>query len=419
MKRCNIVLVITAGLCWLSLSGYRLEAAPLEVIQLSPPDTTGSTSFEQVLAARRSIREFAAKPLDLNQLGQLAWAGQGITDPNRGFRTAPSAGALYPIQLYFATQDGLFVYQPEQHSLEKILAADIRARLAEAALDQQQIAQAACDIILVGSVRKLAGKYGIKARRYMLLEAGHVAQNILLQAVSLELAAVPTGAFNISRIRRLCRLSPVLEPLYILCLGLPGEQTPGETARQQPRPSPTIGPPTALLIIASRDFQDQEYFETKRILDSGGIRTVTASTRKGNIRGMRGRQAHAEILLNEVNVRDYAAIVFIGGSGAREYFHNNTALDIARQAAQNQKILAAICIAPTILANANLLRGLEVTGFPSERTKLKKAGAQYTGSFVERTGLVITARGPEAAEAFGQAILKTLAEQNQNQQGQR
>jgi SagB-type dehydrogenase family enzyme len=208
-----VILTCTAAFC---LAQHK---PPLETVQLSEPKLTGPMSLEQTLAERRSVRSFSSRPLDLVQLSQLAWAAQGITEKQRGFRTAPSAGAIYPIKLYFATQDGLFVYQPAGHSLAKISDKDLRSRLASAAMGQRCVVQAGCDIIITGSVQKLAARYAGRAERYMLLEAGHIAQNIHLQAVSLGLASVPIGAFDISQVHDICNLPTALEPIYIICVG--------------------------------------------------------------------------------------------------------------------------------------------------------------------------------------------------------
>ena len=177
--------------------------------------------MEETLARRRSVRSFTAKALSLEQLGQLAWAGQGITEKKRGFRTAPSAGALYPIELYFVTAQGLFTYDPHGHSLTKETGADMRAALYKAVLEQEFIAQAPCSIVIAGARKIVAIKYGNRARRYMLIEAGHVGENILLQAAAMELGAVPVGAFEDKKVARICRLKPGQEPLLIIPLGHP------------------------------------------------------------------------------------------------------------------------------------------------------------------------------------------------------
>jgi protease I len=165
-----------------------------------------------------------------------------------------------------------------------------------------------------------------------------------------------------------------------------------------------------VLIVASENFQDEELYVTQRTLEAAGVQTVIASTRLGPIRGMLGGAAEAKIFVNQLRVDDFDAIVFIGGSGAAvEYFGNPVALNIARMAARQRKVLAAISIAPTILANGGVLTGVRATSFLSERERLVGAGAIYTGAPVERERFIITSSGPLAAALFGQAIVDTLA----------
>ncbi len=408
MKRLAILTIILAGFAIVCLGQYRSRVSPrkpsLKIVQLTEPKLTGPVSFEEALAKRRSVRQFTGQPLKFTQIGQLAWAGQGITEPQKGLRTAPSAGAVYPIELYFATPEGLFVYRPAQHSLEEILNQDVRGRLGA-------VANAPCDIIVAGSVRKLAVKFRKEARRYMLLEAGHIAQNIQLQAVCLGLGSVTIGGFDIRGVRKVCRLPKDLEPLYIICVGYPAGQAPttiGEEEKEARR-TDAAKAKRAVLITARENFRDEELFETRRVLDAAGVETVIASSRTGPIRGMLGNIAEARILVNQLRVDDYDAIIFIGGLGAAEYFDNPVALSIAREAAHKRKVLAAICIAPTVLANAGVLRGVRATSFLSERERLQQAGAIYTGVPVERAGLIITGSGPMAAVPFGQAIADALA----------
>ena len=408
MKRLTILTIILAGFAIVCLGQYRSRVSPrkpaLKIVQLTEPRLTGPVSFEQALAKRRSVRQFTSQPLKFIQIGQLAWAGQGITEPQKGLRTAPSAGAIYPIELYFATPEGLFVYRPAQHSLEEILNQDVRGRLGA-------VANAPCDIIVAGSVRKLAAKFRNEARKYMLLEAGHIAQNIQLQAVCLGLGSVTIGGFDIRGVRKVCRLPKNLEPLYIICVGYPAEQAVPGADEEQKEARKTEGAQAkrAVLITARENFRDEELFETKRVLDAAGVETVIASSRTGPIRGMLGNIAEARILVSQLRVDDYDATIFIGGSGAAEYFDSPVALNIAREAAHKRKILAAICIAPTVLANAGVLNGVRATSFLSERDRLVQAGALYTGVPVERDRFIITGSGPMAAVPFGQAIADALA----------
>jgi len=403
MKRLTIlgiVLICFAALCL----GQRRTRSPQKIIRLTNPNLTGTVSFEEALAKRRSVRLFANKPLESEYIGQLAWAGQGITDQQRGLRTAPSAGETYPIDLYFATPEGLFVYRPAEHSLEQTSDQDIRSGLAAAASMQESVATAGCNIIVAGSVRKLTSQFRTKARTYMLLEAGHIAQNILLQAVCLDLGSVAIGGFNSKDVSRTCRLTRGLEPIYIICVGYPIEQAAAEALQGQ---EGTVAK-RAALIAASQNFRDEELFETKRALDAAAIQTVIASTRIGIIRGALGGIAEANILVGQLRVEDYDAIIFIGGLGAVEYAANPAALNLAREAVRQRKILAAIDTAPTILANAGVLTGVRATSFLSESNRLILAGAVYTGIPVEQDRLIITGSSPAASIQFGRAVADAL-----------
>ena len=418
MKRLTILTIILAGCAALCLGQYRprvsARGSALKIVQLAEPRLKGQLSFEEALAKRRSVRQFTGQPLKPTEIGQLAWAGQGITEPKKGLRTAPSAGEIYPIELYFATQDGLFVYRPQGHGLEQIFEQDVRGVLAAAASMQEAAVRAGGDIIVAGSARRLSAKFRDDARKYMLLEAGHIAQNIQLQAVCLDLGSVTVGGFDIKEVSRICKLPKELEPIYIICVGYPatGGTTEGteqtKTSAQTQQPAVGSGK-RAALIIAGENFQDEEFFVTQRALEAAGVETVIASTRLGAIRGMLGGVAEVRVLVNQLRVDDFDAIIFIGGSGAAQYFDNPAALNIAREAARKRKVLAAISIAPTILANAGALTGVRASSYLSERERLVGAGAIYTGVPVERDRFIITATGPAAAALFGQAIVDTLA----------
>ena len=406
----GLLATILVGFATLCPAQRKPRISPLRVIQLPPPNLKGTVSIEEVLAKRRSVRAFTGQPLNFTQISQLAWAGQGITNKENGLRTAPSAGAIYPINLYFAIQGGVFLYNPLEHSLEQTLDRDVRIGLAAAALNQEVVAESACNIIIAGSARKLAAKYHNKAKRYMLLEAGHIAQNIQLQAVSLKLGSVPVGAFNIRDVNKACRLPTNLEPLYIVCVGYPDKTRIAEKGEEEKGTVRTENTKAkrAVLIIASKDFRDEELFETKFVLDGAGIQTVTASTRTGVINGMLGGIAEARILVKDIVVDNYDAIIFIGGPGAREYFDSGIALDIAREAIDKRKVLAAICIAPSVLANAGVLTGVRATSFASERARLQRAGAIYTATPVARDGPIVTGRGPESARLFGEDVADAI-----------
>jgi SagB-type dehydrogenase family enzyme len=178
-------------------------------------------SVEEALARRRSVRSFAARDLTEEQISQLAWAAQGVTEPRMGLRTAPSAGALYPLEIYLVKKDGVFHYIPEGHELAQISSADVRGRLAEAALGQSSVREAPLDIVIAAVYERTSSKYGSRAERYVHIEAGHAAQNLHLQAVALGLASVPVGAFDDNAVSKTLGLPPEERPLYIIPVGNP------------------------------------------------------------------------------------------------------------------------------------------------------------------------------------------------------
>ena len=193
------------------------------VTELPPPVHSSEVSLEEALASRRSIREYGDQPLSVIELGQLLWAAQGITD-ERGFRAAPSAGALYPLETYLATAEGVFQYDPHNHQLELMSTKDARPALYQAALQQEAVLTAPAVFVLTAVYARTAQKYGTeRSPRYVHLEAGHAAQNLLLQATALELGAVPIGAFSDKDVRKALGLPEDQQPLYLIPVGHPWE----------------------------------------------------------------------------------------------------------------------------------------------------------------------------------------------------
>jgi SagB-type dehydrogenase family enzyme len=195
-----------------------------EVIKLPEPQYDSEVSLEQSLLNRRSIRDYTGQQLTLEEVSQLLWAAQGLTDP-AGFRTAPSAGALYPLELYIVAGDvedltaGVYRYQPEGHQLVKTLDGDKRAELAQAALEQEWVKEGAVDFVFTAVYERTTGKYGERGIRYVHMEVGHAAQNLCLQATALGLGAVTIGAFYDDRVSQLLNLPADEEPLYVIPVG--------------------------------------------------------------------------------------------------------------------------------------------------------------------------------------------------------
>lgn len=194
-----------------------------QTIDLPSPRLKGTLTLEESLSQRRSVREFTEDKLSLEEIGQLLWAAQGITHMS-GYRTAPSAGALYPLEVYVITQEGAYHYDPQLHRINIPLQGDLRPELYAAALQQEPVLNAPIVFVITAVYERTEQKYGEeRSARYVQLEAGHAAQNLLLQAIALELGAVPIGAFSDEEIKTALSLQDDQQPLYLIPVGHPKE----------------------------------------------------------------------------------------------------------------------------------------------------------------------------------------------------
>lgn len=212
------------------------NGASAGAIILPEPRPDSRTSVESALRRRRSVREFDQRSLTLSEVSQLLWAAQGVSNPE-GKRTAPSAGALYPLEVLVVAgkagelSAGVYRYRPASHDLLLLAQGDKRAKLAAAALAQDWLADAPATIVLAAVYARTARKYGRRAERYVHMEAGHAAQNVHLQAVALDLGTVVVGAFDDAEVKRVLSLEAEEQPLYLMPVGRSrASLPPGEDA---------------------------------------------------------------------------------------------------------------------------------------------------------------------------------------------
>ncbi len=197
-----------------------------EVIPLPEPFYKSETSIEEALLKRKSVREYKDEPLELNEIAQLLWAAQGITYTKLR-RTTPFAGALYPLEIYLVSgniktiEPGIYSYQPADHTLTLIKKGDKRKQLSAAALMQEAPRMAPATIVIAVDYHRTTRKYLKKGNKFVHMEAGHSAQNIYLQAVSLKLGVVCMGAFIGSIVKEILKLTKKQEPLYLIPVGIP------------------------------------------------------------------------------------------------------------------------------------------------------------------------------------------------------
>jgi SagB-type dehydrogenase family enzyme len=214
----------TAQATALLLAGGILMAD--QEVRLPEPRTTGPLPVEEAIRRRRSVRDFDGAPLDLRQVSQLLWAAQGITGPG-GLRAAPSAGALYPLEIFLVAGGvsglpaGAYRYVPERHALLLVVTGDRRDSLGRAALRQSWIREAPAAIVVAAVFSRTTGRYGERGRRYVHMEVGHVAQNVYLEALALGLGTTLVGAFDDEAVAAALDLESEERPLGILPVGVP------------------------------------------------------------------------------------------------------------------------------------------------------------------------------------------------------
>ena len=196
-------------------------------IYLPSPNQKGSISLEEAITRRRSVRHFTPELISQSQLSQILWAAQGITDTRGRYRSVPSAGATYPLEIFVICgincieriDDGIYHYHIANHSLTLHHEGDVRFELAGVALDQEFISQAPVDLVICALYERTTLCYGNRGERYVHIEVGHAGQNIYLQATTLGLATVAIGAFHDEGVRKVLRLDREYKPLYIMPLG--------------------------------------------------------------------------------------------------------------------------------------------------------------------------------------------------------
>jgi protease I len=382
----------------------RGPAARLRVDQLPDPSTSSAVGVEQALLELGRLQVPGNQRLDLPKLSQLAWAIQKtmmVAPVGPAGSTATPAEALL-MRAYFVRPEGVSLYNPLNHTLEQIADVDEREALAAALLGQPGPSVGGCQIILTAVAPEFNKRYGTRARTVMVLQAGQMSRSVQLEAIAQGLTFISVDAVDPGAIRRVARVPRNLEPLYVLLVGYPVGQapaTPGEPARAAQ---------TALFVVPSQGFQEEELLATRRALEQANVQVMIASTRKGPLIGMANGTIRADLLLNEASLDKFNAVVLIGSAGTIDSLNIPPVLNLVRQAAASRKVLAASGTAPSILASAGVLKGARATAYLSEQSRITQGGATYTGRPVEKDGLTITSTGPLAVPLFAQTILEAM-----------
>ena len=414
---------IAAGLCQAQEKAGTVvrrprRAAQVKIIQLPQPKLTSTVSFEQLLLRPADPLFLSPNPLSAQEIGQLAWAAQGVLLAQRPANTVPTGlvqsgvlSLLNDMQVLIATYDGIYRYEPRGHFLEQKTQVDVRAALAISAFGQGAT-PSGCVILLTSPDRFKGNRQNERAKRMLNLRVGQVTQILQLQATSLGLVSRPAENLDANVIRKTCSLDRTVEPYHMIFVGYRGGQatalgTQTASVFQEPGTVENQAKRVAM-IVPGQGFQDAELADTVQSLNAAGVLTVVVGPSLGQVRGVMGTVVQVEATLDQLQVEKFSAVVFVGGPGAQQYIGNPLANAVAGEAIRKGRVVGATSTAPMILASAGLLKGVRVTAQAADRIKLAEAGATYSGNAVERDRLVVTASGPAAAAQFGKTIADLL-----------
>ena len=229
-----LIILLAATIAYLiwPKSGETQQMIVTGTVNLPEPQITGTMSVEQAIHDRRSVRRYTNEPLTLQDISQLMWAAQGITDQKTKFRTVPSGGHTYPLEVYIligkgsvnGLNEGVYHYNPFSNTLERILGSDVRSELSQAANGQPWVKEAPVSIIITGNYQKMIDKYKDEklSTRFVDMEAGHAGQNIYLESGARNLVTVALGSFKDDQVHQILRIPGNEKTLYIYPVGHSG-----------------------------------------------------------------------------------------------------------------------------------------------------------------------------------------------------
>ena len=418
MKRKILLLIILSCIAAVSFGQRRSRSVVQKIITLTKPQTTGKMYFEEALSKLKNIYRFSGQTIDRSAIGQLAWAGLGnrVTPEMMASAGVPQPlQSPFPTQLFFTTNEGVFFYQPLNNSLEQIMEGDVRAALAGTTAMPESVRSAGCVIIITSSVTRNTGtrsgtatgapalpassRGSVMSRNAMLLEAGHIAQNIQLQAVCLgqDLGSITIGDFDSRAAAKVCGLPRELDMLNMVCVGYMTEQdregSPGSNVLASSK--------KVAIIVPGENFQDVEFYTTLNTLDAAQIQIVVASNRLGPVRGVNMNSApfDVQVLASQIRVADFDGIIIIGGPGAAAFINDQVVLNIIREAFDNRKIIGATSMGTAVLASSGIL---------AEAVNISQMGGIFTSELVENDSRVITCMGPQGAVKFALAFTDAI-----------
>jgi len=436
--------------------GYFRGAPVLSTVQLPKPAINGTYSYSDLLAARGGKVELTSDPLLVDQISRIFWAGYGVNDSSAKRRTVASFDDGYGLLLYLVTTDSVYVYVPADNTLAKIMDTDMRSKIAVAANRDNAVYVGSASIIIAGSPNKAGHKQPRQGRMFMFLEAGRVAQNIELAAMTDGLGFILTEKLDTTKITSLLRMPSGFEPICIMTVGrltepltvpapaaAPSAAVPAVQPVVQPvvpaqpvvvpqtQPEPVEAKPAVvkqknvLIFVPNRNFPEQAYTEITGLLKSSGMKVDVTSTTLDKIRGDYRGELSADFLVRNAVAENYDAIIVIGSNlSSRSMEEDNAIEKLVARVYDAGGIVGAFGRGTEVLARSGLLEGgVKVTGDSNVRRTITQNGGNFVNDPIVVDGRIITAKdiqetaassletGLSGTVGFADAVIKALKPQ--------
>jgi putative intracellular protease/amidase/nitroreductase len=364
------------------------QTTPAKTERPAEPNTADMMTVEEAISRQKNVRRFSSQAIDSAPLRQLAWAGQN---------TARASENNNSIELYFCLPDGVYRCNQVSNTLESLASGDVRSMLAIAAQNETALQEAPCAIVIAGTINLTTTGVRTLAHDRMILEAGKRTQNIELEAISLGLGTLGVDSFDAIKVRRIIKLTPQQEPLYLIAVGYPAGTTPPRTHKKLQQ--------RALLIISGYN-RPNELFNIMDVLMAANIKITIAQTGPTKISiDKYQRTIVPDIQIQDVVAQNYDAVIVIGGAGNLPFMREPVILNIIRAAVREGKIVGATGETTKVLANAGVLNGVRVTG---DRLQLLRSGCIYTDQLVESDQGIVTALTEQQASWFARMIIDAM-----------
>ena len=381
-----------------SRSAQQREPVVPATISLPVPASNSDISVEQVMLNRGKTVRYVYRELSSAQISQLLWSAYGYSDVNTGRRVLFSADNQYSLEMYLVTPNKAYKYKPLENVLEVVRNEDVRTRLASSSDQTMTIRNSVCNIVIAGSAKLAGAKFPRKGKEFMLMEAGRACQNIELAAIRMGLGVINSVRIDEKKIKTLLQIGGDYEPVAIVSVGSLNAEYgytfekiaagAAAAAKTEQAKSSNI-----LIIIPDRDFIEEDFFGVTNIFAATGVSYTIASSTLDNVRGNLRGEARPDVLVREVDMRNYDGVILIGGGKVlRQYTDESRVIDIAQACFDSGKPVGAIGRAVRVLVDADLVRGRRVTGDPSIAKAIKSAGGSYVNIPAQASGNVLSAQ---------------------------